>query len=84
MEFRTHLYVPFLNLMSNLVERAGGVVIRLGGNTQEFATLVEQTPAGPGHTFDKEEQAVAQGTVSTTSLFCLGVLAMLSLMNGWR
>ena len=35
--------VPLLNLMSNLeeLERAGGVVIRLGGNTQEYASMVD-------------------------------------------
>ncbi|TFK33321.1 hypothetical protein BDQ12DRAFT_727857 [Crucibulum laeve] len=34
------IQVPFLNLMQNLFERADGVVIRLGGNTQEHATFV--------------------------------------------
>lgn len=33
----THIFVPFLNLMSNLVERAGSLMIRMGGNTQEYA-----------------------------------------------
>lgn len=36
--------VPFLNLMSALVERGGGVRIRVGGNTQDYATFVDQTP----------------------------------------
>jgi hypothetical protein len=30
--------------MSALVERGGGVRIRVGGNTQDFATYVDQTP----------------------------------------
>jgi hypothetical protein len=38
--------VPFLNLMSNLEERSGGVVIRLGGNTQEYASMVDSLPKG--------------------------------------
>ncbi|KAF8995400.1 glycoside hydrolase family 79 protein [Cyathus striatus] len=48
----TFLQVPFLNLMANLVERAGSVYVRLGGNTQEHARMVDfienyntQTPA---------------------------------------
>ena len=32
--------------MSNLEERAGGVVIRLGGNTQEYASMVDTLPKG--------------------------------------
>ncbi|TFK33314.1 glycoside hydrolase family 79 protein [Crucibulum laeve] len=36
------IQVPFLNLMQNLVKRAGSVVIRLGGNTQERAALVDE------------------------------------------
>ena len=32
--------------MSNLEERSGGVVIRLGGNTQEYASLVDTLPKG--------------------------------------
>jgi hypothetical protein len=40
------IQVPFLNLMANLQQRAGSVKIRVGGNTQETATLVESTPDG--------------------------------------
>ncbi|KAF9234870.1 glycoside hydrolase family 79 protein [Melanogaster broomeanus] len=40
------LQVPFLNLMANLRERAGCVDIRVGGNTQDYATLVSSTPDG--------------------------------------
>lgn len=32
--------------MSLLAERAGQVVIRVGGNTQDYATLVASTPDG--------------------------------------
>ncbi|KAF7981203.1 hypothetical protein HWV62_34531 [Athelia sp. TMB] len=38
--------VPFLNLMSLLKARAGGVHIRVGGNTQETATMVPFLPNG--------------------------------------
>ncbi|TFK99939.1 hypothetical protein BDV98DRAFT_623195 [Pterulicium gracile] len=42
----SHIKVPFLNLMSNIVERAGEVHIRCGGNTQEAAVMVEGNPNG--------------------------------------
>ena len=40
------LQVPFLNLMANLQQRGGQVLIRVGGNTQETAVLVPSTPDG--------------------------------------
>jgi hypothetical protein len=42
----TLLQVPFLNLMSNIVERAGAVHVRLGGNTQDTAAMVNATQDG--------------------------------------
>lgn len=42
----TYLQVPFLNLMALLRERAGEVHIRVGGNTQETAVLVDSLPGG--------------------------------------
>jgi len=47
-----------LNLVSNLQERSGGVVIRLGGNTQEFAALVDHIDGG--HTFAKVDSGSTQ------------------------
>ena len=41
-----HINVPFLNLMSLLAERSGEVVIRVGGNTQDYATMVDSVPSG--------------------------------------
>lgn len=38
---RSFIQVPFLNLLAAVVERAGSVRIRVGGNTQETATLVD-------------------------------------------
>ncbi len=32
--------------MANIQQRAGSVVIRVGGNTQETAVLVDETPGG--------------------------------------
>jgi hypothetical protein len=40
------LQVPFLNLMANIKERVGSVYIRVGGNTQETASLVDSLPNG--------------------------------------
>ncbi|KAG6864519.1 hypothetical protein C0991_008981 [Blastosporella zonata] len=42
----TTLQVAFLNLMANLAQRSGRVNIRVGGNTQETAVLVESTSDG--------------------------------------
>jgi hypothetical protein len=38
--------VPFLNLMANIKERAGAIHIRVGGNTQETASMVDSLPNG--------------------------------------
>lgn len=43
---RSVLQVPFLNLMANIQQRAGHVKVRIGGNTQETAVLVDSTPDG--------------------------------------
>ncbi|KAF7358218.1 Glyco-hydro-79C domain-containing protein [Mycena venus] len=42
----TFIQVPFLNLMANIVQRAGSVMVRVGGNTQESAKLVDTLPNG--------------------------------------
>jgi hypothetical protein len=43
---RSFIQVPFLNLMANLQERADLIFIRLGGNTQETAALVDHLDDG--------------------------------------
>ncbi|KZT66775.1 glycoside hydrolase family 79 protein [Daedalea quercina L-15889] len=40
----SRLQVPFLNLMELVAERSGSVHIRVGGNTQESAALVQSLP----------------------------------------
>ncbi|KAN0136518.1 hypothetical protein V8E53_005565 [Lactarius tabidus] len=40
------LQVPFLNLMANIKQRAGWAQVRIGGNTQETAELVQSLPNG--------------------------------------
>jgi hypothetical protein len=42
----TLIQPAFLNLMSNIVQRAGQVYVRVGGNTQETASLVQSIPDG--------------------------------------
>ncbi|KAG7447455.1 glycoside hydrolase family 79 protein [Guyanagaster necrorhizus] len=42
----SYIQVPFLNLMANLQQRAGGVYVRVGGNTQETAVHVDSLPDG--------------------------------------
>jgi hypothetical protein len=43
---RSLIQVPFLNLMSNIVARTGHVKVRVGGNSQEEATLVDSLDNG--------------------------------------
>ena len=43
---RTFLNVPFLNLLAALQARSGSIHIRVGGNTQENATVVDSLPGG--------------------------------------
>ena len=38
--------MPFLNLMATLASRSGEVHIRVGGNTQDYATLVDSLSQG--------------------------------------
>ncbi|RDX49745.1 hypothetical protein OH76DRAFT_1403331 [Lentinus brumalis] len=40
----SQIAVPFLNLLATVADRAGSVRIRVGGNTQETATLVDSLP----------------------------------------
>ncbi|KAJ7645164.1 glycoside hydrolase family 79 protein [Mycena polygramma] len=42
----SYIQVPLLNLFSNLVERGGGLHVRVGGNTQEYAYYVPELPNG--------------------------------------
>ncbi|KAH9850236.1 hypothetical protein C2E23DRAFT_896579 [Lenzites betulinus] len=51
----TRLFVPFLNLMALLVERGGAVHVRVGGNTQETAFMVDSFPDGKIMEKDKED-----------------------------
>ncbi|KAF9033112.1 hypothetical protein BJ165DRAFT_1515715 [Panaeolus papilionaceus] len=74
------LGVPFLNLMANLQERAGGVYIRIGGNTQEFATMVpDDSPfLQPYHTFGKTDSGTTQTTKTPAVLYTVDMFYIAS------
>lgn len=50
---RSFINVPFLNLIALITERAGRINIRVGGNTQETAVLVDSLPGGVAIAKDK-------------------------------
>ncbi|KAI0651080.1 glycoside hydrolase family 79 protein [Trametes meyenii] len=52
---KTTLFVQFLNLMNIIAQRAGAVHIRVGGNTQETAFLVDELADGKMMEKDKED-----------------------------
>jgi len=60
------IQVPFLNLIANLQERAGQVMIRIGGNTQDSAVFVDQLDNG--RAIAKEKTSLTQ-TVRETSIY---------------
>ena len=63
----THIQIPFLNLMSNIVKRAGSVRVRVGGNSQESATLVAAADISDGRILQKNLTGVT-GTTQTPPL----------------
>ncbi|KAJ7224556.1 glycoside hydrolase family 79 protein [Mycena pura] len=63
----THIQIPFLNLMSNIVKRAGSVRVRVGGNSQESATLVAASDISEGRILQKNLTGVT-GTTQTPPL----------------
>ncbi|PPQ65022.1 hypothetical protein CVT24_008170 [Panaeolus cyanescens] len=69
------LQVPFLNLMANLQSRSGRIDIRVGGNTQETAVLVDSTP--DGKILEKDLQGVSNPTQTPPLLFTPELLYML-------
>ncbi|KAJ6627347.1 glycoside hydrolase family 79 protein [Mycena sp. CBHHK59/15] len=72
----SRLQVPFLNLMSNVQARGGSVRVRVGGNTQETATLVPSL--ANGKIMQKEAQDTANPTHTPALLFTTDVLYMLA------
>ncbi|EMD34954.1 glycoside hydrolase family 79 protein [Gelatoporia subvermispora B] len=70
------LQVPFLNLMSLVASRAGAVYIRVGGNTQDYASLVPSL--GDGKSIEKQQTGNGNPTQTPTLLFTPEILYMLS------
>ncbi|KAG5637249.1 hypothetical protein H0H81_005247 [Sphagnurus paluster] len=63
----SHLQVPFLNLMGLLQQRSGGVNIRIGGNTQDFAVYVDEIAGG--HATAKEKSDLKNPTQTPAVLY---------------
>ncbi|KAJ7123527.1 hypothetical protein C8R44DRAFT_783972 [Mycena epipterygia] len=61
------IQVPFLNLLANIVQRAGSVRVRVGGNSQESATLVPASSIPDGKILQKNLTGVT-GTTQTPPL----------------
>jgi hypothetical protein len=55
--------------MANLRQRAGSVKIRVGGNTQDTATLVDSTPDGAA--LEKDYQGSSNPVMNLHLLNCL-------------
>ncbi|KAH9476922.1 Beta-glucuronidase [Psilocybe cubensis] len=70
------LEVPFLNLMANLQARVGRINVRIGGNTQETATLVEST--ADGKILEKDYDGVTNPTQTPPLVFTPELLYMLA------
>lgn len=62
----SYIHPTFLNLMSLIVERAGRVHVRIGGNTQERARMVPSL--GDGKAIEKEQ-------VDSNNPVCAHILA---------
>lgn len=70
------LQVPFLNLMANLRQRGGSVKVRVGGNTQETATLVASTPDGAA--LEKDYGRVSNPTATPPLVFTSEIIKMMA------
>ena len=73
--------VPFLNFMSIIAERAGGVHIRVGGNTQENAVLVNELPNGT--IISKDNSIKGTPTIDYTSDLISMMANVSQLLNAW-
>ncbi|KAJ2933936.1 hypothetical protein H1R20_g3144, partial [Candolleomyces eurysporus] len=71
----SHLFVPFLNLMSNLQERSGSILIRLGGNTQEYAKFTTEV-FEDGRITHKEDSGTTQTTETPAVLYTMDLFYM--------
>ncbi|KAF8056971.1 glycoside hydrolase family 79 protein [Lyophyllum atratum] len=63
----SHIQVPFLNLLGQIQQRAGGIHIRMGGNTQDFAYHVDHIE--DGHATAKEKSDPKNPTLTPAVLY---------------
>ncbi|KAH8828847.1 glycoside hydrolase family 79 protein [Flagelloscypha sp. PMI_526] len=62
----TLIQVPFLNLMQHIVQRSGGVNVRVGGNTQDYASLIPDL--GDGRILEKDTAFITANPTQTPPL----------------
>ncbi|KAH9850912.1 hypothetical protein C2E23DRAFT_734171 [Lenzites betulinus] len=72
----TRLFVPFLNLMSLIVQRVGAVHVRVGGNTQDTAYMVDSFP--DGRILEKDKEDASNPTYTPVLAFTVDLIYMLS------
>ncbi|KAF9649324.1 glycoside hydrolase family 79 protein [Thelephora ganbajun] len=70
------IQVPFLNLMATLASRGGEVHIRVGGNTQDYTTLVDHLDKG--NIIQKQSQNTSNPTDTPALLFTRDLLYMMN------
>ncbi|KAK7024767.1 hypothetical protein R3P38DRAFT_2530271 [Favolaschia claudopus] len=70
--------VPFLNLMANIVSRAGSVMVRVGGNSQESAELVDDSVIPDGRIITKNLTGVTGRTQTPPLEYRRDLLVMMA------
>jgi len=70
------IQVPFLNLMSTLASRGGEVHVRIGGNTQDYATLVDSIDQG--RVIEKLSDDLGNPTDTPPLIYTRGLFYMMS------
>ncbi|KAJ7635000.1 glycoside hydrolase family 79 protein [Roridomyces roridus] len=70
------IQVPLLNLFSNIVQRAGSINIRIGGNTQDYAYYVPTLPED--RAISKEKAASKNPTETPAVIYTMDLFYMLS------
>lgn len=70
------IQVPFLNLMATLAARSGEVHVRIGGNTQDYATLIDNL--SQGRVIDKLSVDVGNPTDTPPLVYTRGLFYMMN------
>lgn len=72
----SHIQIPFLNLLGNIQQRAGGVHIRLGGNTQDSAQFADNLELGK--MIEKDKSSLENPTQTPATRFTVDLFYMMS------